>query len=121
MRDNETVVFVYGHAVGTASAGELNVDAHACDGAVGRKRKTPYSVRAGGRHEQHVFLRIQHEAVRARHAIGDLVQHAIRRVAIDAPARVRQIGLALIGKVKIAIDGESEIVVCLIPSLDQPT
>ena len=108
--DDEAVVLVDGHAVGTAAARELYLHAHAGHRAVGCERHAPHRVGARGGDEQRVFFRIEHQPVRARHTVGELVQRAARRIAVHAAGRIGEVALPLVGEIQIAVGGKREIV-----------
>ena len=103
-------MLVDAHAVRPASSRQLYLHAHARNRAVWRKRKTPYRVGARGGDKQRVFLRVEDQPVRARHAVGQFVQRAVRRIAVHASARVGQIALALVSEIQVAVGCEREVV-----------
>ena len=110
MRRREIAALVHRESVRSVYSGQLREDADFRDAAAGLQWTVPHAVRTRHRDEQHVIMRIEHDAVRTRPIRDETFQPAFVRVAVYTSGRVVHARLALIGEIKIAVQREREIV-----------
>ena len=113
MRDREVAGFVHREAVGTGGAVKLEEIADLRERAVGHERPPPDAVAAGRGDEEHLFGRVEHEAVGARHVREQQFQPPVGAQAVHAPGRIVQAGLALVGEKDVAGGADREVVEAL--------
>src|SRR5215475_6237903 len=110
VRDEQPPSPVHGHAVGTAWTEQRAETADLGDAAVLHERQAPDRIVARHRDEQHGLGGVEHEAVGTDAGVNQTVESAARGQPVNAPGRIMQAGLALVGEIDVAVRSQMQVV-----------
>ncbi len=110
VRDEHPPLPVHGEAVRAAGPVGSEELAHLGHAAVGQQRHAPHAVAACDGQIQHAAVGRKRHAVGAGHVVQQQIELAVGAQAVEAPGRVMQPALPLVGEVEIAFGIEDQVV-----------